>query len=138
MPTFVNKKEILFCTPATLNFAIFTRNLMNLYETTPNYIWPDPSNYYSEHTDLSTPEVISDWNNWWGHLLLERAAIIEQRDRLIDLGYLDDKPYVVDRFSNLQAAIDQAWPLFKHWWDYPYIGGKMALESVPATRADIF
>uniref|UniRef100_UPI001A9006E3 hypothetical protein n=1 Tax=Alicyclobacillus suci TaxID=2816080 RepID=UPI001A9006E3 len=33
---------------------------------------------------------------------------------------------------------DQAWPLFKHWWDYPYIGGKMALESVPATRADIF
>ena len=136
MSTMAKENKLSFCVPATLNFAVFTRNLLNLHATTPSHMWPDCD---SSYTDLDGSTIIKEWNCWWENLIKERSFVVQQKSTLSDyLCRMECKPNVADVCPTLQAAIDMTWPPFNKWWNYPYIGGKMALESVPAARASEF
>lgn len=136
-----NDHVLMVAAPAILNLACFVLDAAGLvshtgYQTGRLYHWP-----YQERTFRDTVDAVTfvdaayQWPHWWEDLVNERYKVITENIEAHDLEWSNiGLPPSLDPYPALRQAVAIVWPTFWGWWLYPYVGGKMALESIELDR----
>ncbi len=128
--------------PALLNLACFVRDAAGLsahqgYHLGVDQHWPYRESRFEESTDAVTfLQAGYQWQLWWHQLVEARyAALSAGHGDEEDLALLHQGlPGSLEGLPALQQAVSLVWPSFWGWWLLPYVGGKMALETVDLPR----
>ncbi|MCY0900487.1 MAG: hypothetical protein OWU33_16475 [Firmicutes bacterium] len=125
--------------PAILNLACFVHYAAGLisangYHSGENYHWPYQETHFRQSgKSITFLEAAFQWSSWWDDLVDAHAqAAMNGHDVEEDTDH--KLPPSLDPYPALRQAVAEIWPTFWGWWLYPYIGGKMALESAIQNR----
>ncbi len=139
-----SSSQIIVCeAPNILNFALFVQDIIGMDKCNTKY-FPCQSLISNvekiiESKSLATAD--KEWHEWWDNLLKWRYKDVNSNKGTLenDLSPTDDTIPYIDAYPILkQITKDWVQDAFWDWWNYPYAGGKMALEAVPALRSNIF
>ncbi len=130
--------------PAMLNLAYFVQHAAGLtsyagYHTGAQYHWPYHESGFRDAVDTVTfMDAAYQWPRWWDDLVNERHHVVTGNLEIPDEEWMHrGLPSSLDPYLALRKAVAMVWPTFWGWWLYPYVGGKMALESTVVNRQQL-
>ncbi len=130
--------------PAVLNLACFVHDAAGLasyagYHLGAQYHWPYQEGGFRGAVDAVTfMDAAYQWSRWWDDLVNERYKAVTENLEVPDEEWLHrGLPSSLDEYPALRQAVATVWPTFWGWWLYPYVGGKMALESADLNRQQL-
>ena len=135
---------LMVAVPAILNLACFVQHAAGLtsyagYHTGAQYHWPYHESGFRDAVDTVTfMDAAYQWPRWWDDLVNERHHVVTGNLEIPDEEWMHrGLPSSLDPYPALRKAVAMVWPTFWGWWLYPYVGGKMALESAVVNRQQL-
>ena len=135
---------LMVAVPAMLNLAYFVQHAAGLtsyagYHTGAQYHWPYHESGFRDAADTVTfMDAAYQWPCWWDDLVNERHNVVTGNLEIPDEEWMHrGLPSSLDPYPALRKAVAMVWPTFWGWWLYPYVGGKMALESTVVNRQQL-
>lgn len=130
--------------PTMLNLACFVQHAAGLtsyagYHVGVPYHWPYHEGGFRGAVDTVTfMDAGCQWPRWWDDLVNERYNVVTGNLEIPDEEWIHQGlPSSLDPYPELRQAVAMVWPMFWGWWLYPYVGGKMALESAVGNRQQL-